>query len=73
MSGRNAIQSDGVGTLLGDGDAHVKEHAAGLTAGPAPILGLLDLKIFADAGMTHGWLHAHGVIVYESMRRSRPP
>jgi len=52
------------------GDAHtlVQKDVPGLTAGPALISGLLYLKIFVDAGMTHGWLHAHGVIIL-----SQPP
>jgi len=53
------------------GDAHalVQKDVAGHAAGPAGVSGLLDLKVCADAGMAHGWCHAHGVILFESMRR----
>ncbi len=37
-----------------EGDALVEVQAAGLAAGSATISGLLDLKVFADAGMAHG-------------------
>ena len=37
-------------------DAHtlVQKGVAGCAAGPAGVSGLLDLKVFADAGMAHG-------------------
>lgn len=38
-----------------------------IAAGPAGGSGLLNLEKLPDAGVAHGWLHAHGVILFESM------
>jgi hypothetical protein len=39
-----------------------------LAAGPVLIPRLLDLKGFIDGFLTQGRRHAHGVILFESMR-----
>ena len=57
----------------GDAHAFVQEDVAGFAAGPARVSGLLNLKVFPDAGMAHGWRHAHGVILFESTTPSSIP
>ena len=57
----------------GDAHAFIQQAVPGFAARAARVSGLLNLKVFPDAGLTHGWRHAHGVILFESMRGGEPP